>query len=237
MVQILADLRNEMEAIRDQGRRPTCLAFATSGVHRWAHAHNVELCAEWLYYFAVRQDAGSIDGGATLTATREVLISKGQPDELFWPYTNQEPNRSTWCPPIGDPNVRTCESGSRLGNPDIWRKELESGVPIVVGIMISDVWALTPNFIGGEAVFPEDTDSLERANGHAVVLVGHGLVQGHPYFLVRNSWGLNWGWGGHGWISEKYLVRRFAGAFIIQKGANDDVQSDANSTYSGLRLG
>jgi len=33
--------------------------------------------------------------------------------------------------------------------------------------------------------------------GHAIVIVGWGVKDGLPYWLIRNSWGVNWGDGGH----------------------------------------
>lgn len=83
----------------------------------------------------------------------------------------------------------------------------------------------------------DDRVPIDPALAHAVVLAGYGDLDGTPHFLVRNSWGLGWGWAGHAWFPESYLTRRFAGAFVIQNGASDDVQSNDTRTHSRLRVG
>merc|ERR1719245_1476224 len=38
---------------------------------------------------------------------------------------------------------------------------------------------------------------------HAVVAVGLGRTEDHvPYYIVRNSWGTNWGMEGHFWMKR-----------------------------------
>lgn len=83
----------------------------------------------------------------------------------------------------------------------------------------------------------EDHIPIDPALAHAVVLVGYGDLNGVSHFLVRNSWGLGWGWAGYAWFPEMYLTRRFAGAFVIHHGASDDVQSHDARTQPRLRVG
>ena len=53
------DLRGRFGPARDQGRRPTCLAFAMSDAHAATREPWAELCCEYLFYHAeaARQDA------------------------------------------------------------------------------------------------------------------------------------------------------------------------------------
>ena len=236
MMTIAADLRGQLEPVRDQGRRPTCLAFAASAAHRAAHGYPNELCPEWLYYHATRRDGLRPDQGSTIEATCAVIPTEGQPDEGFWPYrldTNPMPYR----PPSGTPTVMRCDTGQRNGETERWRNELDAGRPVTIALFISLAFYAPAGFAGSEAVMGNDSEPIDTALVHAVVLAGHGDLRGEPHFLVRNSWGLKWGWAGHAWLPETYLARRFAGAFVIQHGAVDDVQSDDTRAYSRLRVG
>lgn len=237
MIQIAVDLRAKLEPVRNQGRRPTCLAFATSSVHRAAHSHHAELCTEWLYYKANRKDGLRPDQGSTVESSRAIISTSGQPDEEFWPYQSNEPDPSSWKPPQKLPEVLCCGSGARGNDPEQWRSELTRNVPIAIAIFISDVFFRQASFVNGEAVLPDDIEPIDASRGHAVVLCGYGRHLGKEMFLVRNSWGPNWGWDGHTWVPETYLARRFADAFIVEKGASDDVSSNANRPHAGLRVG
>jgi hypothetical protein len=231
------DLRGQIEAARDQGRRPTCLAFAASAVHRSAHKYPTELCPEWLYYHATRRDGLRPDQGSTIEATRSTIEAYGQPSEAFWPYQGKVANPSPYLPPAGTPNVVRCQSGMRPNDPSRWRGELDAGRPVAVVLHISATFYGAASYSGKEAIMGDDHDVVDPAMAHAVVLVGYGMNRNESYFLVRNSWGLAWGWGGHAWLPERYLSRRCAGSFVIHHGASDDVQTNASRTYSSLRVG
>ena len=237
MLKIAIDLREQLEPVRDQERRPTCLAFAASAAHRIAHRHSNALSPEWLYYHANRLDGLRPDQGSTIEATCTVIPKHGQPDEVFWPYQGQDLSPSPYQPPSRQPTVLRCNVGQRDGIVDRWRSELDASLPIVIALFISPTFYTPEGFSGSEAMMGDDIDPIDPALVHAVVLAGYGDINGTPHFLVRNSWGLGWGYSGHAWFSETYLARRFAGAFVIHHGASDDVQSDGTRTHSRLRVG
>lgn len=237
MLNIVVDLREQLEPARDQGRRPTCLSFAASAAHRSAHKHPTELSPEWLYYHATRRDGLRPDQGSTIDATRAVILNDGQPDEMFWPYQGRDASPHPYQPPSQRPVVVCCESGQRNGSADRWRAEIDAGSPVVITVFISPAFFQPARFVGPEPLMAEDAIPIDPAMAHAVVLAGYGDLNGTMHFLVRNSWGLGWGWAGYAWISEAYLTRRFAGAFVIQHGASDDVQSHDTRTHPRLRVG
>lgn len=237
MLKVVADLRQQCEPVRDQGRRPTCLAFAASAAHRAAHKHPNQLSAEWLYYHATRRDGLRPDQGSTMDATCAVILNDGQPDEAFWPYQGRDISPHPYEPPEQRPVVVRCNTGQRKGDADRWRSEIDAGSPVVITLFISPAFYQPARFVGSEALMGEDHLPIDPALAHAVVLAGYGDLKGVSLFLVRNSWGQGWGGAGYAWFSETYLTRRFAGAFVIRNGASDDVQSHDARSHPRLRVG
>lgn len=237
MLNVVADLRKQLEPVRDQGRRPTCLSFAASATHRAAHNHPSELSPEWLYYHATRRDALKPDQGSTIEATCAVILNEGQPDEVFWPYQGRDVSPLPYQPPGQPPVVVRCETGQCSGNADQWRSEIDAGSPVVITLFISPAFYQPAVFVGPEALMAEDLIPIDPALAHAVVLAGYGDLSGVSHFLLRNSWGPSWGWAGYAWIPQTYVTRRFAGAFVIQHGASNDVQSHGARTHPRLRVG
>lgn len=87
--------------------------------------------------------------------------------------------------------------------------ELDAGHPVVVGLSITEQWSRA----WGQAVLPEPAG--EVTGGHAVALVGYDL--GARAWVVRNSWGVEWGIGGYAllpwrwvslpWCGEAHVLR------------------------------
>lgn len=109
------------------------------------------------------------------------------------------------------------------------RHHVNKGVPVVIGIFISDTFnnPQTWDRVGDDVVLgPDIGRAIDKQRTHAVVVVGGGDHGGDPVMLLRNSWGSNWGNNGHAWARESYLEPRLAGAFVITRGDCDALQSD-----------
>ncbi len=93
------DLRSRFGLARDQGARPTCLAFAVSDVHASVRDSQEPLSPEYLFYNAKKRD-GKPTSGATVPMIRLALEMDGQPLESGWPYYPDRPADLTmWAPP------------------------------------------------------------------------------------------------------------------------------------------
>ena len=196
------DLRSLIGQVRDQGLRPTCLAFATTAAHEASRRSVDYLSVEHLFYRGVQRSHKNPMRGLNQVSVAEALGHDGQPIEAEWPYSEVVPDPATWTPPTSTGATHKATmvfSSSTVG--DV-RGMIESGVPVVL------ITSLTM------AMYSPDEDGVVRsevtdvvtARRHALLGVGSGHVEGvGGHILVRNSWGAAWGDRGHGWVPEPYL--------------------------------
>lgn len=239
---VTKDIRAELHDVRDQGRRPTCLSFAASDVHRHARKHPEYLCVEWLVYHVSKAAGSCPQAGTTIPDTRAVLRSLGQPEEPIWPYCSQPPDPADWRPPSNAGTLLKCSSSDCNGGLQDLRQHVDQGLPVTIGMFVSDTFNLpqTWDYVRGEVILGADIGKpVDHRRSHAVVVVGLGHYGGDPVMLLRNSWGSNWGNYGHAWVRESYLAPRLSGAFVITKGDCDVLQSDGHfgDAHAGAGLG
>jgi hypothetical protein len=80
------DLRTLFGPARNQGPRPTCLAFAASDAHAALRSGWAPLSCEYAFYHAQRRAARVPNQGALLSSMLDALRQDGQPEESGWPY-------------------------------------------------------------------------------------------------------------------------------------------------------
>jgi C1A family cysteine protease len=199
LIVAVKDLRPELLGVRDQGRRPTCLAFATSAANE-QHAMAAEhLSVEYLYYHAIGRTPGGYPGtGTTMAAAAQALLHDGQPAETEWPYLSVMPIH--WGPPtIAGPAIRGELQVGKLTFDGIVA-QLNAGHPVILGLIIGDKF-YQPDQHG--CIAPSTTD-ISRG-GHAVLAIGYGTDLENDFLLIRNSWGATWGLGGHAWLRRDFI--------------------------------
>lgn len=217
-VSINLDLRAGFGPVRDQGARPTCLAFATSDAHAHARDDLAPLSCEYLYYHAQRRGGRTPSTGASLPHVLNALREDGQPIEAGWPYLVAVPSDLTsWVPPIAAAPVFARKGSALPPTLAEIRGALATGRAVVALLKLSKsfFWA-TP----GVLVLPQQDEPVETPDRHAVVVVADGMVDGAPALLVRNSWGSGWGDSGHAWLSDDYIAPRLFGAAILTDGVD-----------------
>ncbi len=198
---ISADHRSIVPAVRDQGRRPLCLPFAASDANSFANNSIDPLSVEYLAYHCVicnSTNADSDPAGVTFEAIGVALEYHGQPLEDKFPYdplaaefTRTPPHPQDHYSPLHFSKMRSLRySFSEL------LRGLASGRVFVLGLR------LTQAFLDNTKPAIFRYDGTEVGN-HAVLAVGAGkLPDGEPVILIRNSWGSIWGDQGHGWVTE-----------------------------------
>lgn len=210
MIVEATNFSTEFLRVRQQGRRNTCLAFATTAAHERLGRHAAELCVEYLYFKAVEGFAGwTPNHGVTIQEIGTALAAHGQPAEAAWPYSDDHPD--PWSPPSIEPpfHVATLSDGP-TSFAEI-TETLDQSRSLVLGLAITRGFE-TPDS-SGEI---EHVQGDQEIGGHAVLAVGHGKKPGgSQYLLIRNSWGIEWGLRGHAWLSQDYVQRHILQTALI----------------------
>jgi hypothetical protein len=218
-IAIKKDLRPLFGPIRDQGQRPTCLAFAASDTHAALRAGWSPLSCEYAFFQAQLRSGRAPTDGAVLPAMLGALREDGQPLETGWPYYTKLPDdHSLWKPPAGvTPLFR------RAGEPaaftfDSIIAQLDQGIPVIVMLRLSrSFYYVTPDGFIDQA--PGELPDFHRR--HAVIAVAYGAAGAERTVLIRNSWGHHWGANGYGWLTEKYMQPRVFHLAVLKEDLSD----------------
>jgi len=209
---ITVDLSSGFGAVRAQGERPTCTAFAASGCHKYAMgAQSDELSVEYAFYYAVERTlAKDRTTGVNFRTISDAIAGDGQPVESVWPYIIDLGEDDEWSPPADRGTLHrrklnriSCDLGSV-------RDELQDGRPV---FLITDI---SNSFYSSAPAAIINAPAAERREAtHAIIVVGFGYLDESTCYLIRNSWGATWGTGGYAWMHENYLEPRLRTAGVF----------------------
>ena len=202
-IDVAIDLSQNHGPARNQGNRPTCLAFALSDMNGVHNGFQGFLSPDYVYANAAILMPGWRPGdGLTLDSSLAAVQSPGQPEEQHWAYSNDEPATPLIAPPLYDPMYA---ASFKKSMPDL--NEIVSCVDR--GEPVGLIMNLTREFFSPEditGIIPF-TDGALPSSSHAVLVVGYGIhmVTRELHFFIRNSWGDGWGVQGHAWVSSEYI--------------------------------
>jgi hypothetical protein len=212
------DLCPQLPAIRDQGQRSTCLAFAVTAGHEVARADGTKIdedLSEEALYWGCKHLVGSNTVGTSFKSVQGALGKWGQPLEEVWPYDPKRDDRHSYRPPVkprGGSWYRARLAKIEL-SVERARAELASGRAVVLGIL------MTSGFLVPAGNCIPAPGQRERTFGrHAVLLVGYQDDRAKPgqgAFIIRNSWGGSWETGGYAWLPYAYVNDLAQEAWII----------------------
>jgi C1A family cysteine protease len=206
----------QMPPPRDQGGRDACVAFvAVSCLERYmASARQARLDLSEQY---VLRSVLSSFGRRTLDGAFSTLTTAGACRGTTWPYSPIEipGNPAHEPPPAGadaEASTLICRKVQKLPDLPSVRQCLQAGVPVGIGIRVyASWWESVAVRKHGNITLPLPGEP-PQAMGHAITLVGFGSdpERGGMFFLVRNSFGGNWGaespFGpGYGTIPAAYI--------------------------------
>lgn len=85
------------------------------------------------------------------------------------------------------------------------RAAITSSQAVLLGLALHDPWFT----VGADGQIAMPAPGAPDLGSHAVLVVGFrdGGEPGGGVFIVRNSWGISWGEGGHGHLPFAYVDR------------------------------
>jgi len=203
------DRRSEQSPIKDQGQRGTCVAFAATAGHEMLRHEEVDLSEEFLRWAAKQRDGlPSSATGTTLAAAAAALAAVGQPPEELWPYDGARDDRTSSYQPTKEAcdaaAVRRADGGGLLlPTTQGLRQALDRSLAVLLGIRIHLPWYVVTH----DGLIQMPAPTANSYAGHAVLIVGYrnGDETGGGAFIVRNSWGTDWGAQGYGFLPYAYV--------------------------------
>ncbi|GAN33297.1 MAG: cysteine protease [Candidatus Brocadia sp. AMX2] len=227
------DLRQYCSPIEDQRQLGSCTANAAVAVIEYYEnrAFNKYRDGSRLFVYKNTRNLMGVTGdtGAWLRNTMGALVLCGVPDEKYWQYTDVDPDfdrdPSQFVYAIAD-NYEAlryfCHDplGKNVPYADVLasvKKYLAAGIPSMFGF-----WGYPSSFSGDiPGAFPLPDPSEPISWGHAIVAVGYDdtieirntqypKIKSKGAFLIRNSWGTDWGNIGYGWIPYEYILQNIA---------------------------
>lgn len=213
-ISVDTDLLSTLDEVRDQGQRPTCLAFASTTAHELARiarrGFREDLSEEHLFWVATGAGPHSADG-ISFSEVAAVLHDPGQATAAVAPYDLLAPDGDYELADAASENLNLRRAGFSPINTaasDI-ESAIDGGQAVVVGL---ELWPefFTPT-AGAVSNPPAGSPSLGL---HAVVLVGYDARE--QRFLLRNSWGRGWGDGGYALISYNAIGSTASEAWVAE---------------------
>ena len=202
------DLRSHCPAPYDQGNLGSCTANAIAGAIEFDRKK--QKLSDWVpsrlfIYFNERAMEGTVssDSGAQIRDGIKSVNVKGACSETTWPYVESKFTEAPSSTAYGEAwHHRTVSYQSVTQNLSQLKGCLASGYPIVFGFTVYDSFESDAVAQTGDLDMP--TSSEQVVGGHAVVLVGYDDKA--QRFLVRNSWGSNWGKAGYFTMPYAYVI-------------------------------
>jgi C1A family cysteine protease len=203
------DLRDDMAHVVDQLELESCVANAVAGAFELLEKRATErvrrISRLFVYYNArAGEHDTKRDDGATIRAGVSALRLHGACAEATWPYVERRV--------LDRPDARAYDEARRFRISEALRVAIEldamracvaAGHPFLFGVKLYESFDGGGNH--GHVPLP-DPPHDKRAGGHTMLAVGYD--DDARTFIVRNSWGRDWGEDGYCFLPYDYVASR-----------------------------
>ena len=204
-----ADLRSSFTCIKNQGQVGACASFAFTSVYEYILNKNGKLTesdlSERFLYYNTRKRMGALDkdSGSNMYDVGKALEEEGLCSEDLCRYVNDFEEH------LEAPSAQAYADGltrrvAEIMNVTIKEQDIKSavveGYPVIVSLHLHESF----NNIGPDGFVKRPDDSDPVVGWHAMVIVG--FSDKDKVFIVRNSWGTDFGDKGYCYIPYSYVL-------------------------------
>ncbi|XP_051113846.1 cysteine proteinase 3-like [Andrographis paniculata] len=184
-----------VSAVKDQGSCGSCWTFSTTGALEAAYSQkfgkNISLSEQQLVDCAGAFNNFGCNGGLPSQAFEYIKYNGGLETEEAYPYTGKD----------GDCKYSSKNAAAQvrdsvnitLGAEDELKHAVAFVRPVSVAFEVVDGFRAYKNGVYTST----SCGSTPMDVNHAVLAVGYGVENGIPYWLIKNSWGADWGDDGY----------------------------------------
>jgi len=205
------DLQAKCSPVEDQGQLGSCTANSLVGALEFLEKEDgvpfVNLSRLFVYYNErVIEGTADEDNGAFIRDGIKSLAKQGVCPEQQWPYiadkTTFKKKPSAGC--YSAAKKHRIISYHRINTVDEMRSCLADGFPFVFGFTVYESFESKAVAKSGVLNLPKRKEKV--VGGHAVMAAGYNDRE--KRFLIRNSWGSDWGRKGYFTMPFAYLADR-----------------------------
>jgi len=190
--------KGAVTGIKNQQQCGSCWAFSTTGSTEGCHFlknHKlVSLSEQNLVDCSDNQGNQGCDGGLMTQAMQYIISNKGIDTEASYPYTAED----------GTCVFKSSQVGATLSGYTNVNQGDENDLQLKVSVGPTSV-AIDASHSSfqfySSGVYNEEDCSTSQLD-HGVLAVGWGVSSGTDYWIVKNSWGTDWGQSGYIWMSR-----------------------------------
>jgi len=202
------DLRNYGPVIYDQGELGSCTANAIAAAVQFAQIkqkRKVFRPSRLFIYYNERVVEGTVqsDAGAMIRDGIRSVARQGVCPEYEWPYDTSmfavRPPNKAYVSALLEQSVRYQRVAQQV---DQIRAVIASKTPVIFGFAVYESFELAD--VAETGVMDMPSSGERRVGGHAVLLVGYDDASRR--WIVRNSWGTDWGQAGYFTMPYAYLT-------------------------------
>jgi cathepsin L len=188
--------KGAVTGVKNQGQCGSCWSFSTTGsvegIHQIKTGRLVSLSEQNLVDCSTPQGNMGCEGGLMDSAFKYIISNHGIDTEASYPYTATGPNTCRFNPANVGATISSYTDVASGSEAALLNSVANQPVSVAIDASHMSFQLYTGGVYYEPACSPTQLD-------HGVLAIGWGVdaSSGSPYWLVKNSWGVNWGIQGY----------------------------------------